>query len=164
MAFAPSKGAKHRRKEKGGLILASLLDMMNVILLFLLKVMGSSGAIMRPSPYVALPAAIREAEPEKSLSILVNPQGIFEDMEKNPRMLSSSEEVADPNNVVLPGLEAFLTEQKEFSEHLGRKFKGVVTIQCDKEISYDWLLKVINTCGQTEYATIDFVVIKKETT
>ena len=163
MAFAPSKGAKHRRKEQGGLILASLLDMMNVILLFLLKVMGSSGAIMHPSPYVALPEAVREAEPEKSVSILVNPDGVYEDMEKNPRMLSPLEEISDPNNVVLPGLETFLTEQKELAEHLGRKFRGVVTIQCDKEIPYDWLLKVINTCGQTEYATIDFVVIKKET-
>ena len=160
MAFAPSKGAKHRRKEKEGLILGSMLDMMTVILLFLLKLMGSGG-LLRPSPYVHLPAAVREMQPQKAVSILVNSQGVLEDVEKTPHLLSSPEEINDPNNIVLPGLETFLNESKDFTEHLGKKFKGVITIQCDQAISYDWVLKVINTCGQASYGTIDFVVIKK---
>jgi len=161
MAFAPSKGAKHRRQEKGGLILGSMLDMMTVILLFLLKLMGSTGALIKPSPYVNLPASVREAQPQKTVSILVNGDGVFEDVEKAPRMLSAKEELNDPNNVVLPGLETYLTEQKEFTEHLGKKFQGVIMIQCDQAMPYELLLKVVNTCGQAEYGTIDFVVIKK---
>ncbi len=161
MAFAPSKGAKHRKKNKEGLILASMLDMMTVILLFLLKVMGSSGALIKPSPYVHLPGAVREAKPEKAISILVSPNGVYEDTERNPKLLSAADEFTDANNVTLPGLETFLTEQKAFTEHLGKKFKGVITIQCDAGITYDWVLKVINTCGQAEYGTIDFIVVKK---
>jgi len=161
MAFAPSKGAKHRRKEQGGMILGSMLDMMVVILLFLLKLMGSTGAMMKPSPYVQLPTATVDAKVEKAVAILVNPEGVFEDMDKNPRQLVNKDEILDPENVVLPGLEAYLIEQKAFTEKLGKKFRGIITIQCDQSISYEWLLKVINTCGQAEYGTLDFVVIKK---
>jgi len=161
MAFAPSKGAKHRRKEKEGLILGSMLDMMTVILLFLLKLQSSSGGMMKPSPYVALPSASRDAAPAKSISILVNPEGVFEDLEKNPRILSPKEDLFDPNAVILEGLETYLNEQREFTKHLGKDFKGSITIQCDQSIPYDQLLKVINTCGQAEYGTLDFVVKKK---
>jgi biopolymer transport protein ExbD len=161
MAFAPSKGAKHRRQEKGGLILGSMLDMMTVILLFLLKLMGSSGAMMKPSAMINLPTSSREAQPQKQVSILVNPGGVFEDMEKNPRLLVSQEELFDPNAVVLSGLESYLSEQREFTKRLGKDFKGIVTIQCDQAITYDQLLKVVNSCGQAEYGILDFVVIKK---
>ncbi|MBM3328532.1 MAG: hypothetical protein FJY67_03540 [Calditrichaeota bacterium] len=169
MAFAPSKSGKHRRKEKGELLLNSMMDMMTIILLFLLKTMGSSGALLRPSPYVSLPEAQREKEPEKGLGILITGMGVFEDVEAKrdaagnllpPRQISDTEEMSDPANVVVPSLEDFLREHKDFTLRLGKPFKGEITVQCDKEVTYDWLLKVINTCGQTEYASIDFVVLK----
>jgi len=161
MAFAPSKGAKHRRKEKEGLILGSMLDMMTVILLFLLKLQSSTGAMMKPSQYVNLPTSTREMAPEKSVSIVVNPEGVYEDIEKNPRQLATKEELIDSSAVILDGLETYLSEQREFTKHLGKDFKGSVTIQCDQAITYDQLLRVVNTCGQAEYGTLDFVVVKK---
>ncbi len=163
MAFAPSKGKKNRGKEKGGLSLNSMMDMMTIILLFLLKSMSTSGALIQPSPFLELPKAERSMEPKKAVAILVTQDGVLEDMESDPRVLSSREEMEDADSVVLPGLESFLNENREFVLETGRVFKGEITIQCDKGVTYDWLLKVINTCGQTEFATIDFVVIKVET-
>ncbi len=169
MAFAPSKSAKHRKKEKAELLLNSMMDMMTIILLFLLKTMGTSGALLRPSPYVDLPHALRDKEPQKGLCILITDQGVYEDIEAKrdangnlipPRLISDPQELNDANNVVLPSLENYLTDQKEFTKRLGKPFKGEITIQCSKDVTYDWLLKVINTCGQTEYATLDFVVLK----
>lgn len=161
MAFPPSKSARHRRKEKGELMLTSMMDMMTIILLFLLKTMGSAGALLRPSPYVELPKAQREREPQKSLSILIREDAVLEDMEKNPRVIVPQEELENPNNVILPSLENFLNDHKEFTQRLGKVFKGEVTIQCDKDVTYDKLLKVINTCGQSEYGTLNFVVLKE---
>lgn len=161
MAFPPSKSARHRRKEKQGLMLTSMMDMMTIILLFLLKTMGSSGALLRPSPFVELPKAQREREPQKGLSLLIQENAILEDMEKNPREIVSSEELNDPNNVILPSLEQFLVDYREFTHRLGKVFKGEVTIQCDKDVTYDKLLKVINTCGQSEYGTLNFVILKE---
>lgn len=161
MAFAPSKGKKNRRVEKGGLSLNSMMDMMTIILLFLLKTMSSSGNLIQPSPFLELPKAQRDMKPKKVLAILITTEGVYEDMERKPRPISPREEISDPDIVILPGLESFLDENREFVEKTGREFKGEITIQCDKEVRYDWLLKVINTCGQSEYATLDFVVIKE---
>lgn len=163
MAFAPSKGKKNRRKDKGTLSLNSMMDMMTIILLFLLKSMSTSGALISPSPFLELPRSIQDLEPRKSLAILITQDGVKEDMEKQPRLIASAAELSSEDNVILPGLSSFLLENKELTEKIGRAFKGEITIQCDKGIRYDWLLKVINTCGQVEFATIDFVVIKEKT-
>jgi biopolymer transport protein ExbD len=160
MAFAPSKSAKHHKKEKGGLIIYSLLDMMTLILMFLLKVMSMSGGLVKPSPYVQLPESNRTLKTEKAVSILVSDAGVFEDMERNPRMLSDAGELQNAANVELPGLKAYLVEHREFNKQIGVKFKGQVTIQCDKAVPYEKVLRVINTCGQAEYGTIDFIVKK----
>jgi len=160
--FAPSKLKDKRRMEKGGLTMNSMMDMMTIILLFLLKSMSTSGALISPSPLLELPRSEQDMEPKKAIAILVTADGVREDMEdENPRFISGIDEMSDPNEINLPGLEKFLLDNKKLIESQRRKFKGEITIQCDKNISYDWLLKVINTCGQSEYATIDFVVIKE---
>lgn len=160
MAFAPTKSKKHRKSEKQELSLNSMMDMMTIILLFLIKSMSTSGALIKPSQYLELPKAIREAEPKKALAFLLTENGVLDDMEGEQRIISGTDELSDPSLMVLPGLEQFLMQQKDFKEKAGIEFKGEVTIQCDKNAPYEWLLKVINTCGQTEYQTIDFVVIK----
>jgi len=164
MAFPPSKGKKNRRKEKEGLTLNSMMDMMTIILLFLLKSFSTSGALIQPSPLLELPSANRDLDPKKAIAILVTRDGILEDMEgKQPRVLATMDEMANADLVVLPNLEAFLVESKEFKAKVGIQFKGEITVQCDKDVPYEWLLKVINTCGQAEYGTIDFVVKKAQT-
>ena len=166
MAFAPSKSKKNPQKEAEGPKLTSMMDMMTIILLFLLKSMSTSGALIQPSEFLNLPTAERDIKPKKAVSLLVisNPQqgappGVLEDMESNPRVLSRIDEL-ESDMMILPALEGYLLEHKEFQINAGVPFKGEVTIQCDRSVPYDWLLKVINTCGQTEYSTIDFVVIQ----
>ena len=167
MAFAPSKSKKNPKKEAAGLSLNSMMDMMTIILLFLLKSMSTSGALIQPSDFLDLPTAERDMRPKKALSLLVTseskqgvPAGVLEDMESNPRLLSSMEDLQS-DLMILPTLESYLLEHKDFQVTAGVPFKGEVTIQCDKAVPYDWLLKVINTCGQTEYSTIDFVIIQE---
>ena len=140
----------------------SMMDMMTIILLFLLKSMSTSGALIRPSPYLELPYSIQQMEPRKALAILITGDGVKEDIEVNPQSISDRREMMNPDNIILPGLANFLKESKERRERIGQ-FRGEITIQCDKNVTYDWLLKVINTCGQAEYATIDFVVIREKT-
>ncbi len=161
MAFAPSKSKKNPRKEKGGLSLNSMMDMMTIILLFLLKSMSTSGALIQPSDRLVLPTADRDMKPKKALALLVTKDGgVQEDMETNPRVIAGVDEL-NSDAMVLPSLESYLVAQREFKEKAGVPFKGEVTIQCDKDVEYKWLLKVINTCGQTEYSTLDFVVIQE---
>jgi len=169
MAFAPSKGKKHLIKAKESLSLTSMMDMMTIILLFLLKSLSTSGAIMQPSRFVDLPSARRDMESKKMMSILVNPEyGILQgeadisgSAPSPADIISGADELNSEDVIVLPGLDAYLSEHRERAKTLATGFTGQVTVQCDSAVTYDWLLKVISTCGQNAYATIDFVVIKK---
>lgn len=167
MAFAPTKGKKHLRQSKEVLSLTSMMDMMTIILLFLLKSFATSGALLRPSPFVTLPAAAREIEPKKEMVILINPsagviKGEIADTElTSDDILSGPDELGSADNVILPGLQDYLINQRELAKRLPTGFSGKITIQCDSAITYDWLLKVINTCGQEEFNTLDFVIYKK---
>jgi biopolymer transport protein ExbD len=166
MAFAPSKAKKNPKREAGGLSMTSMMDMMTIILLFLLVNMSTSGSVTQPSAYLDLPTASRDLTVKKDLALLVTcnpnlgaPAGVLEDMVDNPRLLSSINEL-ESDVMILPTLESYLNEKRDFQIRAGMPFKGVVTIQSDKAVPYDWILKVINTCGQSEFSTIDFIVVK----
>ena len=161
-AAGASKASGKRRKPKAELKLTSMMDMMTVILLFLIKSYSATGALIQQSDFIDLAQANRDMEPKKAIALLLSTDGVFEDMESNPNLISGASELSREDIIILPNLESYLLKQKAFRESTGAPFHGEVTIQCDKAVPYEWLLKVINTCGQTEYATIDFVIIKQE--
>lgn len=167
MAFAPTKGKKNLKREKGVVSLTSMMDMMTIILLFLLKTFSTSGALLQPSPFVTLPAGSRSQEPEKNLTILVNEEHGVIQAENEVSQLSQSdilsgiEELNDTTDVILPSLEQYLGNKREIAMNRPTGFNGKILIQCDSAVTYDWLIKVVSTCGKAQYKTIDFVVLKR---
>ncbi len=167
MAFAPTKGKKNLKKDKGVVSLTSMMDMMTIILLFLLKTFSTSGALLQPSPFITLPAGTRSQEPEKNLAILVNMDyGVIQGEEEVAKIsqadiLSGVEELNDTSDVILPSLEQYLGSKREIAKNRPTGFNNKILIQCDSAVTYDWLLKVVSTCGKAEYSTIDFVVLKR---
>ena len=160
-AASAGRGAGKRRKPAAKLQLNSMMDLMTVILLFLIKSYSASGGLIQQSDFVDLAEAKRDQEIKKAVALLLSPDGVEIDNPENRVPIAGINELENQDVVVVPSLEAYLIEQREFKRSTGAPFHGEVTIQCDKAIKYDWLLKVINTCGQTEFATIDFVIIKK---
>lgn len=181
MAFAPSKGKFYGqgRQAKQKLDLSAMMDMMTIILLFLIKSYSATGALLVPSQHLELPDAKRDLEPKKTVSILVTKTvalnetqftteraGVLEDITEGGeiRNLATTAELdaIGVGTEILPTLKAYLDSKRNFRLENGLEFKGEITIQCGKDIPYNWLLKVINTCGQAEFATIDFVIKKIE--
>lgn len=170
MAFAPTKGKKYGRGRGAPeqIKLTSMMDLFTIILLFLIKSYSVSGGLIQPTQYFELPMAERDKDPKKVTAILVSNnsetgiRGVLEDIEGEVRYLTPVADLDDPNVIVLDGLRNFLDERREQDIAVGKAFKGEVTIQCDKTVPYKWLLKVINTCGQSEYDYLEFVV-KKQT-
>jgi biopolymer transport protein ExbD len=74
-------------------------------------------------------------------------------------ILARPEELNDNNILLLPGLSNFLqTHQKALAQRGREEHKGLITIQGDRRISYQWLLKVIQTCVRNDFTTFDFVI------
>ena len=50
----------------------------------------------------------------------------------------------------------------KMEELYGAKFSGKVTIQGDKNLPYQVLIKVMATCGQSDYPNMRLVVYQEE--
>jgi biopolymer transport protein ExbD len=162
MAFAPSKGKKHRFAAPGIPMLTSMIDIMVVILLFLLKSYSTSGVLIQPAQGVDLPSSTITTNPLKVLTIIVKKDGIFE--EDNGRAGRRLDDFASLQNdalVDLPSLSSFLEKVQERTRSLGREDKTIITVQGDKTIPYRWVLKIINTCSNAGFDKVDFVVQKE---
>ena len=162
MAFAPSKGKRHCTRIEAKLRITSLMDVMTIMLLFLLKTYSVSGAFIKPAEGVNLPQSTVTQEPVKVLSLIVTPQGLFEDVSIEQRRLIEDVAALDDDVAIeLDNLYAYLSMVQERNRHLGREEKRVLTVQGDKSIPYRWILKIINTCSSAGFDKIDFVVYKE---
>ncbi len=150
MAFVPSRRKKHLSLEKDELNLNSMMDMMTIILLFLLKTYSTTGQIMTPSEDLKLPFSNSTEQPKKELSVSVTRHSIM----MGNDILMDLKDMPQDENLVRP-LFARLTQlakqAQEDEIRYGKPFNHEVIIQADENTPFQVLVKVLYTCGQSEY-------------
>ena len=163
MAFIPSKAKKNPTKAADMPNLGSMMDMMTIILLFLIKSMSTSGALMPPAPGIELPESKVHNDPQQHLAFIINPQGIFQqDEDGNPvRTLAGIEELSSPEIVLFYNVISYLDSAKAMDRTLGRPEREIITLQGDKNTPYNHLYKFITSCGEAGFSTIQFIVEKE---
>jgi len=180
---APSHMRKHGRGQgEAPMPLSSMMDMMTIILLFLLKSYSATGALMTPVDEMDLPASDIDSNPRKALSIVVDSgrksgiTGVFVEQDGERKQLldeanslvgvATGAAANDPRSMILPGLEGWLMEQaakaRDREEQFGIPFEGYITIQADREVNYNSILKVLATCGSAGYNMTEFVVLESQ--
>ncbi len=175
MAAAPSFMRKHRPTGEGEMPLASMMDLMTIILLFLLKSYSTTGALVTQVEKLELPVSSVKDNPKHALSIVVDAgrggsqAGIYVERDGfRTELLDGGEHLGAEasSSMELPALKAFLTERaseaREREEQFGIDFKGEITIQADKAVNYNSVLKVLQTCADAGYSQTEFVIIKDE--
>lgn len=164
MAFIPSRIKKHNTvMSEVKLNLTSMMDMFTIILVFLLKNFSAEGQLISPSNYLTLPKSRVEQPPEVGLDVVVSKQMILVNNEKVALLADVMRN--DPgvmnNGVIQPLQEKLLyysDKAKKMEIDYGVKFSGKVTIQGDKELPYSELVKVIRTCGVSNYPNMRLLV------
>ncbi|NOX36181.1 MAG: biopolymer transporter ExbD [Calditrichaeota bacterium] len=150
MAFIPSRRKKHDTFRREELNLTSMMDMMTIILLFLLKTYSTTGLIVTPSKDLTLPYSMSDEAPKKDLSVSITRQNIL----VADQVLMSVDEV-NPNSPIIEPLyqvlKKYADEAKENEIKYAIPFNHEVIIQGDQETPFDLLVKVLYTCGQTEF-------------
>lgn len=163
MAFIPSRIKKHDTNPgKVRLNLTSMMDMFTIILVFLLKTYSTDNMLIQPSEYLTLPSSTIEKSPEVALDLVISKEWVMvnhEPVEKVGDILVREGLIIDN---LQKKLEVYAREAKRMEELYGTKFSGKVTIQGDKEIPYRLLVKVMATCGKSEFPNMRLVVYKKE--
>jgi biopolymer transport protein ExbD len=163
MAFIPS----HRKRHKTGLReirlqLTSMMDMFTILLVFLLKTYSTHGQLINPSQDLTLPTSNVLNPPEVGLDVTVSNDWIL----VNGKPVEKTSSLESISGYIIPNLQAALQQYAEEGRYLertyGTRFSGKVTIQGDKNIPYRLLIKILATCGRSDFPNMRLVVYQKE--
>ena len=170
-----------KKRRFGGddeLNITSMMDMMTIILVFLLKSVGSSEVEVRTSDNLKLPYSTNKAPPVLTVSVVVQKDAILVDG-KEVAGVSSETNPNIPNvrNYFVDGSEKTglsinklfdeLNDKKEVSKILETKttgqikFDGKMVLQFDQNIPYSLIREVMFTAGKAEFFDFQFVLIQK---
>lgn len=167
MAFIPSRIKKHDTKAvEVKLNLTSMMDMFTIILVFLLKTFSTEGQLISPSEYLKLPNSLIEEPAQVGLDLIVSKQIILVNHEKVATMddVISNDPAVVENGIIKPlreRLRYYSTQAKKMEVDYGVKFSGRVMIQGDRELPYAELVKVMRTCGVSDYPNMRLVVYRE---
>lgn len=165
--MAESKRNKFKTARSGGLIITSLIDFFSVVVIYLMKSYSAEGSILTNADNLVLPNSNSITKPKEihvqvaasSDMVLVDnvPVVPTDDIRKIPQ------EEADP---IVKKLEEKLRAcyaQEEEMVRLGalNKVEGDIIIQVDKNVDFDVLFKIMNTCGKVGYNKMNFAVMSR---
>lgn len=167
--MANPRAARQARRRRGGeepkLNITSMMDMFTIILVFLIKNFSTEGAIVMQADDLTLPKSTIERKAKESLSVRISRNTII--VENSPvldgeaygRLLRQTEFMITPLYDVLV---RYSDEGKKMASASGTAFSGEITIQGDVAIPYSVLTRVMYTCGQAGYPTMNLFVNREE--
>ena len=170
-----------KKRRFGGddeLNITSMMDMMTIILVFLLKSIGSSEVEVRTSDNLKLPYSTNKAPPMLTVSVVVQKDSILVDgkevanvqSETNPNVPNVRSYFVDGSEktgLSINKLFDELNDKKEVSKVLESKTKGQIkfdgkmVLQFDQNIPYSLIREVMFTAGKAEFFDFQFVLIQK---
>ncbi len=166
--MAVQRGRARREKRDLPLQITSMMDMFTIILVFLLKSFSSEGSILTNADNLVLPNSDSKKKPtEINLQLAVTNDMITVDN----LPLVPTDDVRkipfDDPDPVISKVEEKLRQclaQEEEMVRLGalNAVQGKIIIQVDKNMDFDVLFKVMNTCGKVGYNTMNFAVMERE--
>ena len=163
MSYIPSQRKRYtKRPGEVRLQLTSMMDMFTILLVFLLKTYSTQGQLINPSQDLTLPSSAVQQPPELGLDVTVSGDWIL----VNGKPVEQTRNLLSLPGFVIPSLQEELlkysTEAEKMEALYGAKFSGKVTIQGDKYLPYNQLIKVMATCGQSNFPNMRLVVYRQE--
>jgi biopolymer transport protein ExbD len=159
---------RYMTPKSTGLIVTSLIDFFSIVVIYLMKSYSSEGSILTNADNLVLPNSVAVTKPKEIFlqlaatndMILVDNVPIVptDDVRRIPQ------ENPDP---IVAKLEERLNAsyaQEAQMVKLGalNKIQGNVIIQMDKNVEFDVLFKLMNTCGKVGYNNMNFAVMERE--
>jgi biopolymer transport protein ExbD len=159
---------KSPRKRIGAstftLHLTSMIDMMTILLVFLLKSYSAEGQIVTITKDLRLPESTSKTHPIVTSVISITSDWILLD----GRPIEKIGSVLAKNELIIQNLFDELGNLRTLTEGIGdlgssmRGFRGNISIQGDRDITFDLLKRIMFTCGRVGYNNMLLTVMQKE--
>ncbi|MFW5785350.1 MAG: ExbD/TolR family protein [Chitinispirillaceae bacterium] len=161
-------GRFRKKPANASLNITSMMDMFTIILVFLLKSFSADGSLLTNADNLVLPNSDSKKKPQEvNLQLAISNEMILVDNQaivptEDVRKISNEEH--DPVAKKLEEKLKSCLSQEEEMVRLGalNEVQGKIVIQVDKNIDFDVLFKIMNTCGKVGYNDMNFAVMERE--
>lgn len=136
--------------------LTSLIDVMTILLVFLIKSFSVEGNIITPAKDLVLPVSSSEKPPRPRCSIEITRTALLCDGEH----LTTIADIAVSDSLLVPSLFSWMQLQRANVEDTLKAPE--VMIQCDREIEYAIVKKVMYTCSRAGFVDFSVLVLQGE--
>jgi len=134
--------------------LTSLVDVMAIILVFLIKTFSTEGNIVTPSTDLELPVSTSEKQPKPQWSIEIARNMVMSE----GTVIASTAAYAKRDSLLIPELYTWLEKKRAARADSSSQ----VLLQCDKEVPYAIVKKVMYTCSKANFVEFSILVIQEE--
>lgn len=151
------KGHGKKRASNSDLLLTPLIDMFVILVVFLIMNFSANGQLVSISKDIQLPKAASVAELERAPIIQISAQTIAIEGFK----VGDSEDILKDPDLRVPALTDKLTEMRKVDEmmHPGQAFKGAIIVNCDKDIDFKLVRKVMMASAEAGYSAFNYAVL-----
>jgi len=136
--------------------LTSLVDVMTILLVFLIKSFSTEGNIVTPSDDLELPLSTSDVAPSPRCAIEITRSAVMAEGE----VLATLESIAASDSLIVPSLYSWMRLQ--LSRRTDTLTQPQVMIQCDREIEFSYLKKVMFTCSKAGFVDYSVLVLQEE--
>ena len=140
------------------LLLTPLIDMFVILVVFLIMNFSATGELISLSKDIQLPKAKTTAELERAPIIQISRNTVAVEGVK----VGESEEILRDQDLRIPQLTDKLQEMRKVDEmmHPGKQFEGKIIINCDKDVDFRLVRKVMYASADAGYASFNYAVMK----
>ncbi len=166
--MAKQRGRFARKTSKQALMMTSMMDMFTIILVFLLRSYSAEGSLLTNADNLVLPNSTSKKKPtEVVVQVAVTEDMIVVDNIPVVPTVDVKRIPADNPDPSDPKLEENLRKHFAQEEEMVRMgalnaVQGKIIIQVDKNIEFDVVFKIMNTCGKVGYNNMNFAVMERE--
>jgi biopolymer transport protein ExbD len=136
--------------------LTSLVDVMTILLVFLIKSFSVEGTIITPSDDLRLPVSTSDKPPRVRCSIVITQQAIMAEGE----VLVPFKKISEGDSLLIPALFSYMKSQYQRTKSAGQQRE--VIIQCDREVKYVYVKKVMYTCSKAGFTDYSVLVLQED--
>lgn len=150
-----------RGKQQSKLNLVSLMDIFTILVFFLMVNSSSDVQILNQDNAIELPVSSADTPPADVLALAVTDRHIL----VNGQPVIEREALRTFEGEIEPSLKAELDYQAKRSRVPPSEMGRPITILADQQVPYELLKKIMSTCVDAGYASINLAVnqaVKKE--
>jgi biopolymer transport protein ExbD len=150
-------GGGKKLSKNSDLLLTPLIDMFVILVVFLIMNFSASGELVSISKDIQLPKATTTAQMERAPIIQISANTVAVEGVK----VGDSEDLLKDDDLRIQDLTDKLQEMRKVDEmmHPGQPFKGQIIINCDKNIDFKLVKKVMFASAEAGYANFNYAVL-----